>query len=452
MELKKMKNHKHPVRNVLIRILICVGILLIGFAVMAKLSSLKKPPAEATVRERAMRIEAQKAVPEDVPVFITGYGEIAALNVVAISPEVSGRIVHIHPRLETGEVIPKGETLFKIDDRNYKAALDEVRALVSQMKTSVTRLEKQYQLDRERQKTVERNRELAKNEYERVKRLFKVNKVGTQSGVDKTEQAYNSAVDAADQMARLIALYPIQIKEAESGLASARARMTLARANFDRCRVKAPFDGRLKNVTLEINQFVSPGQLVLSLADDSVIEILVPIDSRDARKWLQFKSAGTNAGATWFTGLEQLPCQIRWTENPEEHIWEGRLHRVVSFKPQTRTLTVAVRIDADAAAGKNPKSLPLVEGMFCSVRIPGRKLENVIRLPRWAVTFDNTVYVANGENRLKTVPVTVARTEGETIYVSAGLNPGDTVITTRLIDPLENALLEVELSRLKAED
>jgi len=93
-------------------------------------------------------------------------------------------------------------------------------------------------------------------------------------------------------------------------------------------------------------------------------------------------------------------------------------------------------------------SLPLVEGMFCTVRIPGKQLKNVVRLPRWAVTFDNTVYIVNGENRLKTIPVTVARTEGETIYVSAGLNPGDTVITTRLIDPLENALLEVELSRL----
>jgi hypothetical protein len=55
------------------------------------------------------------------------------------------------------------------------------------------------------------------------------------------------------------------------------------------------------------------------------------------------------------------------------------------------------------------------------------------------------VYIANAENRLQTVPVSVARTEGETIYISEGLAAGDTVITTRLIDPLENALLEVDL-------
>ena len=84
--------------------------------------------------------------------------------------------------------------------------------------------------------------------------------------------------------------------------------------------------------------------------------------------------------------------------------------------------------------------------MFCSVRIPGKRLENVVRLPRWAVSFDQMVYIADAQSRLQTVPVSVARAEGETVYVSKGLNPGDTVITTRLIDPLENALVEVAIN------
>jgi len=121
------------------------------------------------------------------------------------------------------------------------------------------------------------------------------------------------------------------------------------------------------------------------------------------------------------------------------------LHRVVTFKQQTRTLTVAVRIHAETAVSQDQTTLPLVDGMFCAVKIPGKKLQKVIRLPRWAVTFDNTVYIADDENRLKTVPVVVARSEGDNIYISEGLIRGDRVITTRLIDPLENALLEVDL-------
>jgi RND family efflux transporter MFP subunit len=444
MELKKVKNASHPTRYVLLRIAVCIVILLIGVGSMAKLSQMKQPPAEAVFTERPMRVQGLMANPQDVSVFINGYGEVQALDIVHIAPEVSGKIVHVHPKLEVGEVIPKGETLFTVDDQNYRATYADAHASVAQMKASIQRLEKQYQLDLERQKTIERNRELSRKQYERVKKLFEKNKVGTLSGVDQAEQAYNAASDSADQMARQIALYPIQIKEAESALASARARLTLAEINLKRCKVAAPFDGRVKSAGLEIDQFVSPGQIVLTLADDSLIEIHVPIDSRDAKEWLRFKPRDDNQKSAWFAGLEPVACNIRWTENPEGNVWEGRLHRVVLFKQQTRTLTVAVRIDAENAASQTEAELPLVEGMFCSVQIPGKTLQKVFRLPRWAVTFDNTVYIANAENRLQTVPVTVARTEGESVYISKGLNPGDTVITTRLIDPLENALLEVD--------
>jgi hypothetical protein len=81
--------------------------------------------------------------------------------------------------------------------------------------------------------------------------------------------------------------------------------------------------------------------------------------------------------------------------------------------------------------------------MFCAVEIPGRTMRQVFRLPRQAVSFENKVYLANAEDRLKTVDVTVERIEGEFAFVGQGLNPGDVVITTRLIDPLENVLLDI---------
>ena len=70
-------------------------------------------------------------------------------------------------------------------------------------------------------------------------------------------------------------------------------------------------------------------------------------------------------------------------------------------------------------------------------------MRDVFRLPRQTVSFENKVYLANEEGRLKTVDVTVERNEGEFVFVSRGLKPGATVITTRLIDPLENVLLDI---------
>jgi hypothetical protein len=181
---------------------------------------------------------------------------------------------------------------------------------------------------------------------------------------------------------------------------------------------------------------------VITLADDSVLEIRVSLDSRDARRWLRFNPNGESERTAWFSGLEQVPVKIRWTEMESGDHWKGRLHRVVRFEPLTRTVTVAIRIRADDAWLSNPGAFPLVEGMFCSVQIPGQTMRQVVKVPRWAVSFANTVYLAR-DNRLKTQAVTVRRSEEEFAYISDGLKPGDRIITTRLVDPLENALLDI---------
>ena len=400
MEANKIEKSKKPAMVVLISVVISIIVLFIGVMGMAMLARLKAPPAEAKNGERPLRVEALKVEQKDIPVFITGHGEVKALNVVSIAPEVPGKIVKIHPRLEVGEIISKGEVLFKIDPKDYMTI---------------------RKISRERLKILKRSHELAKKEYERVRVLFEINNVGTQAGVESAEKAMLSAADLTNQISQVL---------------------ETAETNLERCEVRAPFNARIKSVSLEKSQYVTPGQNIITLADDSVLEIQVPLDSRDARKWLRFNVEKTNRKTAWFASLEQVPCKIRWTENNSGQTWDGQLHRVVKFDQQTRTLTVALRVDAETALKKNPQFLPLVEGMFCSVKILGKTMHNVFRVPRQAVSFENTVYIAI-DNRLKTLPVKVARMEGEYAYVADGLNVGDMVITTRLIDPLENVLLEI---------
>jgi multidrug efflux pump subunit AcrA (membrane-fusion protein) len=410
---------------------------------MNGLASLKQPPAEVKTEERPIKVQTVKAIPRDYPVVITGYGEARALTVVTVAPEVSGRVVYTHPTLKVGRIIPAGDVMFRIDPADYEAGLQEARAGVAQWQNTVARLKKQFSIDTQRLKTLERSAELAETEFKRVRQLFETERVGTRSGVDQAERDYNSARDHSDQMAQAVSLYPLQIREAESSLASARARLALAETNLSRCTVKAPFNARIKSVSLETGQFVAPGKDVLTLADDTMLEIQIPLDSRDARQWLQFEHPMDNRPTTaWFAGLKPVACTIRWTEDKTGSTWTGTLNRVVTFDQQTRTLTVAVRIAAEAAIGGDSRSLPLVDGMFCAVAIPGKTMHEVYRLPRQAVSFENEAFLANADSRLQTVSVTVERSEGEFVYVGRGLSPGDTVIVTRLIDPLENALLE----------
>jgi len=440
--LKQMyrKNESKPMNRVLFRVIMVSAIIFVGIVIAGGFMSLRRPPPQMPIPEPTLQVEVLDAKPENVPVSITGYGEVKALNEVSIAPEVSGKVMKIHPRLEAGEVISKAEVIFQIDTRDYEAAFVEATATVTQMESSLERMKRQYDIDRERLKTIQRTCELSRQQYERVKKLFEEDKVGTQSGVDQAEQTYNNATDQQEQMAKAVELYPLQIKESESSLLSAKSRMETAKIRLERCTVKAPFDGRIKSVSIEKGQYVSPGMGVITLADDSVLEIQVPLDSRDASKWLPFDDNSNNTLNAWVKGLKKVKCKIRWTESKSADYWKGTLNRVVKFDEQTRTVTVAIRIEGKDALSINHGSLPLIEGMFCSVEIPGKILENVYRVPRWAVSFENTVYVAI-DNKLKTIPVEIARSQGEESYISEGLKPGDRVIITRLIDPIENTKL-----------
>jgi RND family efflux transporter MFP subunit len=434
------KDESKRKNRILFRIIMVSAIIFAGMVIAGGFMLFRKPPPQMPIPEPTLQVEVLEARPENVPVSITGYGEVKALNEVSIAPEVSGKVMRIHPRLEAGEVISKDEIIFQIDTRDYEAAFVEATATVTQTESSLERMKRQYEIDRERLKTIQRTCELSRQQYERVKKLFEEDKVGTQSGVDQAEQTYNNAADQQEQMAKAVELYPLQIKESESSLLSAKSRMETAKIRLERCTVKAHFNGRIKSVSIEKGQYVSPGMGVITLADDSVLEIQVPLDSRDASKWLPFEDNSNNTSNAWVKGLKKVKCKIRWTEAKSANYWEGTLNRVVKFDEQTRTVTVAIRIEGAEALSINHGSLPLIEGMFCSVEIPGKILENVYRVPRWAVSFENTVYVAI-DNKLKTVPVEVARSQGEEAFISEGLKPGDRIIITRLIDPMENAKL-----------
>ena len=386
--------------TIIIRVVACLIILLIGFGGFKFLKGRKKAPAQAAQVERPLQVEAIAATFKNVPVQIEGHGELRSIRMVEIAAEVAGTVVEIHPRLQTGEVIARGELLFAIDDRDYR---------------------NDYESNKTRLAILKRDKELSANELRRVRTLFEKNKVGTRAGVEKAEQAANSSVDR---------------------LAQVQQAMTRAEIKLERCKVFAPFTCRITSKKIEKGQYVAPGKIVLGLADDSVLELEVPVDSRDAFEWLQFKNdiSGEKSDQAWFSRLQPLQCKVSWTEDPNNQAM-GIMDRVSFFDEKTRTVKVVLRIDSKQFRERSG-TLPLVAGMFCRVEIPGRPLQHVVELPRWAVSFENTVYtIENG--RLQTTPVRVVRVQNNNAYISEGLSEGDMVITTRLVNPLERSLVQI---------
>lgn len=441
--------------TIVLRAVISLTILLGGVGITVLLISSRKDAPQVKIPESALRVDVIEATFKDVPVTIEGLGEIQSRDVVEIAPEVSGRVVNIHPELEVGGVIPAGEILFEVDPRDYQARLDQSVAQANQLRSTIERLKKEYTIDKKRLITFERSRELAKAEYERMRNLYERDKIATRSQAENAEVAYNNANDAYAQLEQSLDLFPIRIKEAEDNLVSAESMSKMSTTNLERTRVSVPFDARVKNVSVEQGQYVSPGMPVLTLANDSVLEVSVSLDSQLASKWLKYDSQKDTEAIAWFGTLAQVPVKVSWTS---VGVWEGMLHRIEKFDKETRTINVVVRIPAENAMNPIEGTQPLVEGMFCKISIPGAVAKNVVEVPIESVSFAQDsngfrdVYIAkespdDGKLRLETIKVRESHIAGEYIYLSEGLTDGDVIITTRLINPLAKSLLNVNSTK-----
>ena len=66
-------------------------------------------------------------------------------------------------------------------------------------------------------------------------------------------------------------------------------------------------------------------------------------------------------------------------------------------------------------------------------------------LPRYTLLANDLVWVADRENRLRTRYVDVITSSGDQVYIRSGLEAGDQVILTRMENPLNSTLVQVEL-------
>jgi multidrug efflux pump subunit AcrA (membrane-fusion protein) len=359
--------------------------------------------------------------------------------VARIAPEVEGRVTSIHPRLEVGEIIEKGDILFRMDSSDYETARDEAAAEVAALQYKIEWSRKQGEKDAQRLATLCRNLVLARADVERMEGLYR-NRTVSRKAVDEKERALNQVKEAVETLEGQMAVLPFQIGERESLLKAARARLESARKKIQRCELRAPFRGRIKEVRLEQGHILSKGETCITLADDSVMELLVPLNPERAERLLRAQRAGGSIE----NGMARFPCRITSTLGNDRLSWRGFVHRIVKFDPDSRTLVVAVRMEDENAKARGPHDLPPLEGMFCRVEIPVEKLEQVYRLPREAVTDDDRVFIAR-DQRLTSRPVHVVFREGDVVFVDSGLAPEDQVVITRLTHPVEESPLRVRV-------
>jgi hypothetical protein len=85
-------------------------------------------------------------------------------------------------------------------------------------------------------------------------------------------------------------------------------------------------------------------------------------------------------------------------------------------------------------------------GTFVNAEIEGLAAENVVVLPRYVLRADNTILIANTDNELEILPVTVLRAEPKKVYLSSGIEGGTRVVITTLDAPIPGTKLAIRNS------
>ncbi|WP_041795647.1 efflux RND transporter periplasmic adaptor subunit [Pararhodospirillum photometricum] len=109
---------------------------------------------------------------------------------------------------------------------------------------------------------------------------------------DEARAALSAAEKTVAVNRRLLELKTIGKLENDLALAEAdkaRARIAATSAAVGKCQIEAPFDGRVVEQKVRAQQFVQPGQALLDILDDSVLELEVVVPS----KWLAWLKPGT---------------------------------------------------------------------------------------------------------------------------------------------------------------
>lgn len=362
-------------RRILVRLLV-VAALLVGGYFIWKLVASRKPVVVTTLAAQVGAVESTATN--------SRAGTVKARRRAKMSPEVGGRCVALPFR--AGDSVKAGDVLLRLDDEPLRA-----RVALAERDLAAA------QAERERACLVA---DRAAREEQRVGRL-------TQDGIVST--------DALDQMESQAATAAAACRVAGAGVERSRAAIEVARAELGLTVLRAPFDGVIADVSIEVGEWTTPSPpavpvpAVIDLIDPASIYVSAPMDEVD--------SGRIRPG---------LPVRVS-VDSHRGQSFPAKVSRMATYvldrEEQNRTVEIEVELE-DATFART-----LLPGTSADVEVILDRREGVLRLPASAVLEgDRVLVLENGlvvERKLG-----VGLKNWDFVEIQTGLAAGDRVINS----------------------
>jgi hypothetical protein len=219
-----------------------------------------------------------------------------------------------------------------------------------------------------------------------------------------------------------VAAADARVDQAATRLARSKIALAEAKRRVDDTRVVAEFSGSLSGVSVVKGGFVSTNERLAQLVDAAALEVAFRVSTPQFARLLS--ADGTLLDAPVSVTLEAFGVDLTATgmiSRASAAVGEGQTGRLVFAH-------------LDQAMGLKP-------GDFVTVTVQEPPIDRVVALPSSALGADGTVLLIGEDDRLKALPVTVLRRQGDDVLVQAqGLN-GREVVAQR--SPLLGAGIKV---------
>ncbi len=410
-----------------------VFVVLFIALVIAVVLVIMRPRAERQVPvDKGHLVEVFAAKTENVEMVVDTFGTVAPRESLKLVAQVRGQIVAIDPAFEEGGFVQEKTRMIQIDPRTYRLAVERRNVQIKQAEAELKRLEQEVVNLKARIKIARSDVKLAKNEYLRLKKLID-RKVIAQSQLDKSEQAYLASQERLQALDNQMALTDPQKEQLIAARDMARVMHQEAKLDLERSSIVAPFEGWVLEKAIEVGQYVNIGQQLGKIYSAGQLDIEVRIPTKDLK---------------WFPedmGQETpLLADVVFKNAGNEHIWRGRVARIKAMMDErTRTLPMVIEIDETPATERPQNPFGLRPGMFVTVRIKGKKIQNVFVLPRYLVYPGDVVYTVK-DDTLKSNRVKILRGYKDTVIIGSGLSEGAFIVKSPLSSPMDGMRVRVK--------
>ncbi len=367
-------------------------LLVVGAAVLLRFTLL----VPELVPVKVVRVERGRV---ESTITNTKAGTVRARRRAQLSSEVGGRVVKITHR--EGDRVVAGAPLVGLNDATQRAQLRLAEEGLRVAEAS------------RRQACIERDR--ARRELARKRKL--------------AEQAIVSE-DLLDQLESASEVASASCNAATAEADRARAQIAAIEVELEKLVIRAPFDGVIAEVPVEVGEWITPSPPLLTAP--AVVDVIDPTSFYVSAPMDEVDSAAIRSGQ---------PAKVSVDSRPGAS-FAGKVVRVAPYvldiEAQNRTVEIEVELDDSEIAET------LLPGTSADVEVVLEARDSVLRLPTSALLEGNHALVVR-DGRLVEQPVELGLRNWDWAEIREGLSPEQAVVIS--LDRVEvkaGARVEVE--------